>query len=629
METSFNYTDSTKDAIVSELVSFAAKSISKFFKKSSKKKQDYSFEDNLIRNHFNELLNWSKELEFIGLSGKPISTIIKTIQLEYQYSHNRKKEAVDNDEPLIKEDDFIFLNGNVIIEGDPGSGKTTTLKRLLYKHFFSDSDAVSLFNFPILVRFRSLESGSSVYTYIAALLGINYKTELEKYEVEVTKVRVEKVNGKEVEKRYKTKETRTRPIYFINEERIEGALISLLEQNSVLLIMDGLDELNPDLFESVQKEIKEIGLRLNKSKIIITSRPNYVKVSYPNFSIYQVSPLSKPQIEAISGLWLSDYDEFISELESKSYFELANRPLFLCFLILLYIENQKKLEKKLPKSSKEVYEQIIELLIAKWDKEREVFRRSKYAYFDEKNKIKFLSHLSFRLTYITKAKTFSHQQLTEAYLAICPHFSLPIDEAEEVAEEIENHTGIIIKSLYNQYEFSHLAIQEYLCALYIIGAPFNEKIEKYLVEYSPPLALAVALSTDSSLWLTELIKKVLTTINDIEARTRIVSQILSRLNIEAPFFEEKKELAVSLLTACKFCNCSNQSFSSSFEKFISENINVEYSILKLMMDYTYSGKNDAYNRFSFRKKFVHNSNSPDVLCLPKTSMIIKKIPELF
>ena len=157
-----------------------------------------------------------------------------------------------------------------------------------------------------------------------------------------------------------------------------------------------MDELKPELFDPIQEQIKEIGIKLLNSKIIITSRPNYIKLSYPNFSIYEVGQLSVPQIKLLSKLWIKDYSVFIKQLEKKSYFELANRPLFLCFLILLYIENKKEGETKLPKSSKDVYEQIIELLVFKWDKERDIIRKSKYSDFDERKKVRFLSHLSFR-----------------------------------------------------------------------------------------------------------------------------------------------------------------------------------------------------------------------------------------
>jgi hypothetical protein len=94
----FSYSDSFKNAVVKELVSTAAKSISSLFKKKvggKKLNQESSFEDKLITNHFNELFNWSKDLEFIGLASRPINSIIKTIQLNYQpqkpYKYDKRR----------------------------------------------------------------------------------------------------------------------------------------------------------------------------------------------------------------------------------------------------------------------------------------------------------------------------------------------------------------------------------------------------------------------------------------------------------------------------------------------------------------------------------------------------------
>ncbi len=632
MENKFNLTNSINDAVVSELVSTAFKSILSLFKKKNEKKDihelPFNFEDKLLANHFNELYNWCKELEFIGLGGKPISTIIKTIQLDFEQASNRRP-SIESETSPISEDEFINSSGNIILEGDPGSGKTTTIKRLLYKYFFNTSRIESIFSYPVLIRFRSIEDSTNIYLIILNLLGINYETRQEIYYEKVIKSRKIKVkdeNNKihEIYENYEAYEEKTRPIYFINNERIENEVVRLLESNKVLLIMDGLDELKPELQQGFQKQIQEIGLKLFSSKIVITSRPNYVKVNFPTFSIYEVGLLKTSQIEVIASLWLTDYKNFMKELEIKSYFELTNRPLFLTFLILLYTENRLDKDKHLPKSSKDVYEQIIELLIIKWDKARSIVRKSKYADFNEKKKIQFLSFLSFRVTYITKEKIFTHQQLIEEYIAICPHFNLPLDEAELVAEEIENHTGIIIKSLYNKYEFSHLAIQEYLCANYIIGAPFTENIDTYLDEYPPPLALAVSLSTDPSLWLTELLVRLYRSRITLDRQTQIAAQILHRLDIESPYFEKRQSLAISLLTLCKNCDCKNDYFKNSFEKFITDNNAIEESIFELLKLYKKLDSTEYDMTIAFSNTSPKHINLPSLLYLPKTTLLEKK-----
>src|SRR4051794_25694979 len=151
--------------------------------------------------------------------------------------------------------------------------------------------------------------------------------------------------------------------------------------------MDGLDELRPEIFELLQNQIKAFSLKLTLSKIIITSRPNYVKSLYSNFSYYTVNELSYDQMKLIASLWLKDPNMFLEELSRRSYFELANRPLFLSFLILLFKNNSGNSKDLLPNYSKDVYRQILDLLLVKWDKDRDVKRPSIYSYFDNQKKL--------------------------------------------------------------------------------------------------------------------------------------------------------------------------------------------------------------------------------------------------
>ena len=104
-----------------------------------------------------------------------------------------------------------------------------------------------------------------------------------------------------------------------------------------------------------------------------------------------------------------------------------------------------------------------------------------------------LSHLSYHITYKTGSRRFSHQDLVDAYKKICETFQLPPGEANQVADELESHTGLIIYSGFEQYEFSHPSIQEYLCAYYLMRDPDCENMIEYLIEYLAPVAVATAM----------------------------------------------------------------------------------------------------------------------------------------
>ena len=72
-----------------------------------------------------------------------------------------------------------------------------------------------------------------------------------------------------------------------------------------------------------------------------------------------------------------------------------------------------------------------------------------------------------------------------------------------VVAEIESHTGLIVESHYRHFEFSHLSIQEFLCAKHLVNLPYSQDTIKYFLEYPEPLAIAVSISGEPSLWFLE------------------------------------------------------------------------------------------------------------------------------
>jgi hypothetical protein len=594
-----------------------------------------------IQNHFNELYTWSSEIEFIGLA-KPIETKAKTIELKYYFSKTRY--SIDSAKEIYSENDILCSETNAILEGDAGCGKSTTLKRILSTNFLNQDYQVAFLNYPILIRLRALEANDNVFTYICNLLGIPYETEIEYMQVDVPVGPKEEYFRMELSKKSKksegktsatkhlipqekkkvlkyVKETRTKLIHTIDGKSIENAVIDFLESNKVLLVFDGLDELRPELFPAIEQQIHDLSFKIRMAKIIITSRPNYIKAQYPNFSYYRIRELTEEQMKIISDKWLPNSQYFLNQLKTKSYFELANRPLFLSFLILLF-KNSDSTSDNLPKYSKDVYKQIIELLINKWDKERKVYRSSIYSYFDNNKKLEFLSHLAFHLTYKIKQKIFTRDDLIAGYLTIYKIFDLPEDQADQVAEEVESHTGIIVKSLHNKYEFSHLAIQEFLCANYIISAPFDDEIRLYLREYPSPLAVAVSLSSNPTKWLYELVFKIgINQIPDPEL-TKICTIILDRIYIESPPFIGEPKLAISIMNLARFADCRDTDFVNSFIRFYDENKTARSAITELSLHYVASFNQNKPEAVLLTKRFGDSAEYyPDTLCLPRVLVL--------
>lgn len=127
------------------------------------------------------------------------------------------------------------------------------------------------------------------------------------------------------------------------------------------------------------------------------------------------------------------------------------------------------------------------------------------------------------------------------YLNVAPRFRLPRGEAAAVVEEIESHTGLIVKSGH-LFQFSHLSLQEYLCAYYIVRQPLTEQVAKYVAEHPAPMAVAVALSSDPAAWLSRCVLMSQGLENQASVRS-----FVTRLAQERPRFGRDGSLGYALL----------------------------------------------------------------------------------
>jgi hypothetical protein len=556
MELGFNISD-----IILFVGPYIVKKLPKLIRAHGQDKEKVS---GAIQDHLIEVSNWASVVQFFGM-GTPQPTEEATVALDI-YAEPRRFQSAGGQGTMKHEKDLLLHPHHVLLLGEAGSGKTTTLKRITLTVLKEEPiDETDILQYPMVIRLRELYEGQSLFSRIAELFGLSIKSQ----EI-IENERGRDSRGKPIE--VETKRTEMR----IGNEKVESVIPKFLNETNTLLLLDGLDELKAAHKAKIRNEIVTLGRWLTTSKIILSCRSGDYVEQMDGFAVFEICPLDKKKMLSINEKWLGpDNTEFVKCLQKVPYFDVGDRPLLLTQLLFIY-----KRYGYLPEQPTQIYAKLINLLLEEWDAERGVKRDSKYAGFTPAKKAEFLAALAYLLTYSLDKTMFKEDDLVKAYVLICDRFKLPRNEATQVAHEIQTHTGIVVLGPKDIYEFCHLSLQEYLAAEYIVKSPLDQNITRYLSKYSAPLAIAVALSSHPSNWFANLILGF-GNLKDFDDAS--MASFLSRMLIEYPSFEVFEPLGFTMLAL--FTRYSNSTIVCSYLDKLLETSGVIESVAKALKWY--------------------------------------------
>lgn len=493
-----------------------------------------------IATHLQALCNRSSIVQSLGMpSPKSISedtTALRIGKLPRKFRRTGEKTK------YISEVELVSRTAHYAVLGDPGSGKTTTVMRLC-RQFLQDGADLGNYQYPILVKAADIHD--NLFCTIADELGLSYKvleneTQLSNknvFEDEISDIerREEKSGG------YVFAGARSYTIrkYLRGERPLRNFLVDVFSKTSAFIFIDGLDEVHPEKRRRLTKDIEFLAASATNYGLLVSCRSaDYQDIV--GFTQVEIAPLDNDEIDFIIDRWCDDPRPFKKELSKTPYRDLANRPLFLSQIILLY-----NYSGFLPEMPTDVYSRIVRLALEGWDKSRGIKRKSKYSGFDQQRKHDFLSAFAFRLQIERRSSNFNRKVLEAIYSELCPQFKLPKAEAEEVAEEIQSHTGIFVADGFDTYAFTHFSLLEYLCAEYIVREPAFENITDYIQTRPEILAVCVALAPDANRWMQACMKAARNFLNAGDDRAHAsISSFLRRLSIERPNFYEDADLGL-------------------------------------------------------------------------------------
>lgn len=476
-----------------------------------------------IEEHQREVKRWSEEISFKDLQ-KPKTTsdvfVPLDIYLVPQRQHIGPEERMQSAplSSILKSSDV----GHLIILGQPGAGKTTTIKYLC-QEMINNSEVCPLQEFPLLVRLRDLnttrvQDGSFrdlLIERIQSVLDIRLSLPVE-------------MAGKEDIELRRTLRERT--------------VIQALEILRPVILLDGLDEIAQKLRrDGIIEGVRQLALQLENTRIILTGRTGEFSYHVDKMTIYEIAPLSENQVQQFALSWLGKEESpaFLLQVRQSPFADTAIKPLTLAHLCAIY-----ERVRKIPEKPKSVYKKIVSLLLEDWDQQRSVMRVSAYSDFEVDRKKEFLADLAHELTTANRASSFTRTDLLDVYLRIHRNYNLPQNQAQRVVDELETHTGLIVQSAMDLFEFSHKSLQEYLTAEFIVTLP---SIPRNMIELQimpNELAIATALSSRPSSYLFALVTRHFYHYN---LSFQFVRSFINRMLVERPDFEITVEVGIAIL----------------------------------------------------------------------------------
>ena len=266
-----------------------------------------------------------------------------------------------------------------------------------------------------------------------------------------------------------------------------------LMQGNLLVLLDGLDEVPSANLDHVLTTIRDFVDRYDDNRFIASCRvaaSGYRDDAFRRFSDVTMADFDDEQIRQFIRNWFSSEQdrerdtagkcwEILQKPENKASKELAHTPLLLTYLCLVYDSAQR-----FPNNRSRLYKKALRILLEEWAAEKRILRDEIYEGLSIEQEEILLSEIAYKgmdedqLFFAKRELSVQIKDFLSSNLNAPKHL-----DSEAVLNAVEVQQGILVERAEDTYSFSHLTLQEYLTAQYIVdNNEENTFVEKHLTD---------------------------------------------------------------------------------------------------------------------------------------------------
>lgn len=258
----------------------------------------------------------------------------------------------------------------------------------------------------------------------------------------------------------------------------QNDIIGMLEGKRLILLLDGLDEIQSALRDPFDKNLEVFVKAYGGNPIFITSRPMYDATSYSKFCTFHIEPLNKNQ--AMMLIKKLDYwdekakSDFLTALDQDLYYshrEFASNPLLLTIMLMTYSSFGE-----VPAKMHVFYSKAYETMARLHDATKGSYKRPLHTGLTPEEFKKLFAQFCAR-TYVDEVLDFTEISFDSYMEKVINRF---FDDTDITARDFLLDLTENLCIMYyegREYHFIHRSFQEYFAAVHF-ATGYDEKLKR-------------------------------------------------------------------------------------------------------------------------------------------------------